>query len=75
MKGVCKGLEAVDLRGNGWCFSEVQYRATKAIEAWLIMATGKKVVSRWISPEYDQGIFRKWGVYNERNGSQAGTSP
>lgn len=47
----------------------------KAIEAWLIMATGKKVVSRWISPEYDQGIFRTWGVYNERTGSQAGTSP
>ena len=46
----------------------------KAMEAWLIMATGKKVASRWISPEYDQGILRTWGVFNERIGSEAGTS-
>jgi len=29
------------------------------------MATGKNVVSRWISPGIRSGNFRTWGVFNE----------
>ncbi len=46
----------------------------KAMEAWLIIATGKKIAHRYISADYDQGIFRTWGGYNERTSTQARTS-